>query len=148
MHDIANNPINFITQGHISLQNKLNLCSDSKVITYKLVNPQLTCHDIYKSKIYNIDEYKRIEFSRFRLSAHKLNVEKGRWVRPITPINRRFCPCGHETQNEQHVLVNCPLSDSVRLNYPHIDFNVTALMKLNDYKTLVNIIYEILRCYY
>ena len=64
-----------------------------------------------------IDERDRIMFTRLRLSSHNLNVEKGRWSR----INRedRLCECGLAVQDESHILLDCPVTSDLR-----IDFNI------------------------
>ena len=43
---------------------------------YRMINPQLKVHDVYNKKEY-IDGRKRIMFSRFRLSSHRLRIETG-----------------------------------------------------------------------
>ena len=52
----------------------------SKAITYKMINPKLSIHRIYETDMY-IDEKKRVNFTRFRLSSHNFKIETGRWSR-------------------------------------------------------------------
>ena len=68
----------------------------SKALAYKDVNPDLNVHRIYTTKDY-VQEWKRINFTRFRLGSHNLKIETGRWAR----IDRaeRLCECG-EVQDE------------------------------------------------
>ena len=55
--------------------------SSSRVATYLKINPCLEVHPTYTRNLEsNIPENKRIELSRFRLSAHRLKVETGRWA--------------------------------------------------------------------
>ena len=49
------------------------------------LNPDLEYDSMY-------DERKRMDFSRLRLSSHRLAVETGRWSR--VPADRRLCACG------------------------------------------------------
>ena len=47
-------------------------------------------------------------FSRFRISAHKLAIERGRYTRPPTPVEKRTCPhCPDKVEDELHVLTQC-----------------------------------------
>ena len=63
-----------------------------------------------------IEDSLRIAFSRFRLSAHRLRCETGRWNK--VPPERRICPhCdGATIQNEQHIFA-CPAVQLVCANY-------------------------------
>ena len=54
--------------------------TSSKVATYLTMHPTLEVHPIYYLPHTILDE-KRVEFSRFRLSAHRLKVVTGRWMR-------------------------------------------------------------------
>ena len=45
--------------------------------------------------------------------SHRLKVETGRWTRPVTPRERRFCDC-KAVQTEEHVLLKCPLTAHLR----------------------------------
>ena len=42
---------------------------------YKSINPELPVHDVYVKNI-NVNEIERISWTRLRLSAHSLAVEK------------------------------------------------------------------------
>lgn len=54
--------------------------------------------------------------------SHEYKIETGRWSR--LPKENRVCICsGVEVQNEEHVLLKCPLTLSVRNEYPHLDFS-------------------------
>lgn len=129
-----------------NIKTKIRNCNGSKAVAYKLSNPLLSVHDVYSRNKFDINEHKRVAFTRFRLSAHNLNIERGRWVRPITPIDRRLCECGNFIQNEEHVLKYCNLTGIIRSMYPQIIFELPEFMN-HDTKTIVNIIYEILRTF-
>ena len=74
----------------------------TKAMTYKEINPDLTLHNIYSTNEY-VAEWKRINFTRFRLSSHNLKIETGRWSR--MKREDRLCECG-EIQDEMHVIRN------------------------------------------
>ena len=65
---------------NLSVKEKFANEMGTKAITYRILNPQLKVHNVYKSDEY-INERERIIFTRFRLSSHNLNIEKGRWSR-------------------------------------------------------------------
>ena len=61
----------------------------------------------------------RISYTQFRISAHRLAIETGRWNRRgrgRLPIEERLCPCG-AVQTELHVFEDCPLTREIRLSY-------------------------------
>ena len=89
--------------------------TSSKVATYLTMHPTLEVHPIYYLPHTILDE-KRVEFSRFRLSAHRLKVVTGRWMR--TPRERRTCSCDSSSwQDERHALVECPLTVNIRQKF-------------------------------
>ena len=57
--------------------------------------------------------------SRFRVWAHRLEVETGRWHKPVAvPFNERKCrTCLNCLEDEIHFLLECPLYWK-RLNMP------------------------------
>ena len=63
-------------------------------------------HPLYTAPAPTIPDYLRIEFTRYRLSSHRLRVEIGLWSR--TPPEERVCSCGTGIQNESHIF-ECPL---------------------------------------
>ena len=90
------------------------------------MNPDLSIHPLYEFHENEpvIDDNLRIAFTRFRLSAHKLRCETGRWNK--VPADRRICPhCdGASIQNEQHIFT-CPAVQLVCATY-----NTTSLADL------------------
>ena len=69
----------------------------TKFLTYRSLNPTLDVHPLYTANAPTIPDYLRIEFTRYRLSSHRLRVEIGRWSR--TPPEERVCSCGTGIQN-------------------------------------------------
>ena len=86
----------------------------SKAVTYRLLNPNLAVHDVYKRDEY-LNERERVVFTRLRLSSHNLKIEKGRWSRTIR--ENRLCDCGPSIQDEAHVLFDCPKTNEVRVQF-------------------------------
>ena len=60
----------------------------------------------------------RVALSRFRVSAHRREVENGRWHKPVAvPLNERKCrTCLHCLEDEFHFLLKCPLYHELRKN--------------------------------
>ena len=68
----------------------------------------LLCH--------NVDRHTCCTFSRFRISAHSLLVEGGRYGKLKRAV--RCCPfCNNTVEDELHLLFNCSLYDFLRLKY-------------------------------
>ena len=72
--------------------------------------------------------------------SHNLKIETGRWSR--IPRERRVCRCDNsQIQTEAHVLVECILTEYIRVRYPLLNFT--------DINTLLNeITYASLLCKY
>lgn len=101
----------YIPQQFDRLRNTVAASSRTKLSLYHLINPMGVVHSIYTRRRDFIPEYCRLAFTRMRLSSHRLRVETGRWAR--IPREQRRCPCG-QVQDEEHVLLLCPLSDHLR----------------------------------
>ena len=112
----------------------------TKAMTYKEINPDLTLHNIYSTNEY-VAEWKRINFTRFRLSSHNLKIETGRWSR--MKREDRLCECG-EIQDEMHVIRYCPRSTRIREKFNVQDNSLNELMK-NPF--IVEIINEVTKMY-
>ena len=58
----------------------------------------------------NIDK-NRVALSRFRVSAHSLEVETGRWHKPVDVpfIERKYRTCLNCLEDELNFLLECPL---------------------------------------
>ena len=103
--------------------------SATKFVTYReVLNPDLEFHDIYKRSVY-IPDYLRVAFSRLRLMSHNLKIETGRWSR--LPRESRLCICDRNViQDENHVLIECPLSQNFRDEFSQLDFtSFNSLLK-------------------
>ena len=96
--------------------------------TYRLFNLEMTIHKVYVDP--TVPEYDRIAFSQIRLGSHFLKIETGRWAR--IEREKRLCPCG-QIQTEQHVLLQCAFTQSIRARHPRLNFaDLIALMAADD----------------
>lgn len=60
--------------------------------------------------------HSRSLFSKLRVSAHTLMVEKGRYSSPKMPVHERICnQCDlNKVEDEYHFIIECSLYDSQR----------------------------------
>ena len=115
---------------------KLQSKEGTRYKTYQAINPDLSVHPLYtgsSSSTCYTEDYLRITFTRFRLSAHRLRVEMGRWSR--IPPEQRMCQCETGIQNEQHILV-CPLAQDIREKYRHEGTDLSSLFVGTNRETL------------
>ena len=54
-------------------------------------------------------------FSRFRAGSHTLEVERGRYTNPRTPLHERLCNTCSEIEDEKHFLISCKLYQDERI---------------------------------
>ena len=84
-------------------------------------NTVLRTHRLFKERhimesyLYLVKESKyRVAISRLRASSHVLEIERGRYTRPKTPITERLCPCCNAVEDEHILLFNCKIYDQDR----------------------------------
>ena len=107
-------------------------------ITYLSLNPDLILSELYSAS-FSVPEFARISVTRLRTSSHRLKIETGRWAR--IPRNLRLCPCG-EIQNEDHVLLRCPMSQQLRFTFPlTVNFGSASQLLNAGYPDIVKISY-------
>ena len=131
-----------INRGHTLLQRFENE-TGTKAMTYRMINPELKVHRVYRCDQY-IDERKRITFTRFRLSSHNLNVERGRWSR-IARENR-LCQCKLGVQDEVHILFDCPDTLNIRENFQVSRETYTDIKGLMDELDVIQLVNFVERC--
>ena len=79
--------------------------------TYRLFKER----HIMEPYLYLVKEAKyRVAISRLRASSHPLEIERGRYTRPKTPVTERLCPCCNAIEDEHHFLLNCRIYDQDR----------------------------------
>ena len=60
----------------------------------------------------------RQALTKLRLSSHRLEIESGRWTKPlITPRENRLCKQCNNLEDEFHFLFECPLYNDIRQFY-------------------------------
>ena len=101
--------------------------NSSKLRTFAKIKTTIGIES-YLTKIHNIIDL--ISMSKFRLSNHRLMIEKGRHNN--LAVHNRKCPfCLTHIEDETHFFVNCPIYRSIRESlmekvdmrneYPHTD---------------------------
>jgi hypothetical protein len=65
----------------------------------------------------NLNINHSLALTKFRISAHNLAIETGRYTKPKTPVEQRLCiHCNkREIESEQHFLLVCPLYNTERV---------------------------------
>ena len=66
---------------------------------------------------------------KLRVSSHRLEVETGRWTRPVsTPFNGRKCRICDKLEDEFHFIFECLLYTELRQQYLHRYYIVSPSM--------------------
>ena len=138
---------NDIKEAQVILNASISNSTSNRLLFYKSINPKFDVHDIYTKNI-KVNELERISWTRLRLSAHSLAIEKGRWNRRGRGrllLEERLCPCG-QVQTEAHVIENCIVSLQIRQMY-----NITTVKELlhtrTDHAMVCTIIHKLLSLY-
>jgi hypothetical protein len=108
--------IDYVGEHTAHLKNKIINSTSTRRTNYVKVNPTLMVHPVYSTP--EVIEYNRIMTSRMRLASHHLKVETGRWCR--IPQDERICQCHLEVQDEEHALLRCQKTESIRQQYPFL----------------------------
>ena len=57
-------------------------------------------------------------FARLRVSSHRLQIEAGRWTKPLgTPISYRKCLICNKIEDEYHFVIECGMYVDIRIKY-------------------------------
>ena len=92
--------------------------------------------DIYSSMLC---DYHRTVLTRWRLSNHSLQIEKGRYTVPYTTRENRRCTLCETVEDEHHVIFDCPRFTEVRRKHHHILQQYTSVREmLNPNYTYMN----------
>ena len=64
----------------------------------------------------SINQNKKIKskITEMRISAHNLNIERGRYCKPKVPRSERFCKFCHDVETESHFLIACNKYNNIR----------------------------------
>ena len=90
------------------------LIDSSKAIFYTSIS---SFHFQNYLNVVKVKKY-RNAFSRLRCSSHRLEIESGRWHRPMRkPIEDRKCRNCNVIENEFHFLFECSLYNDLRIQY-------------------------------
>ena len=97
----------------------------------------------------------RTAMTKLRVSSHRLEVETGRWTRPVsTPFNDRKCRICDKLENEFHFIFECPLYTELRQQYLHryyivrpSMYKLTQLFHTNVKKIMRNLSIYIYRAF-
>ena len=113
--------INYLNSSYVEeklyrLKDRIQSSESTRRKVYYQMNPSLSKCVLYLTNS-GIPEHARAAATQMRLSSHKLRIETGRWAR--IERENRLCPCG-EVQDEQHVLLHCPLTDDLRKQFQYV----------------------------
>ena len=133
--------VDFIELDKSKRVERVRSSSRTKFVTYRMINPTLEVHPIYRPGCGSVDDYLRITLTRFRTSSHRLRIETGRWSR----IDResRLCQCGEGVQTEEHALM-CNIVADIRTKYGHDFTDFSSFMTEKKTKSELLMLYEIL----
>ena len=123
------------------------ICSSQQSMSKYYVQMNLMSH----SQIYHsmLSDYYRLIITRWRLSNHRLNIETGRYTKPITIREHRVCTLCNVLEDERHVVFDCSRYDHIRTKYQHlvVDNNIQSFLNPTfvDMVDTANFIYDIER---
>ena len=111
-----------------------------KLRTYKLLKRSLS----YESYL-DLPPHMRVTLTRFRISAHHLHIETGRYacLSPV-PVEERHCAhCVSTIEDEPHFLLNCPNYSNLRA--PLLELCNHLLPSFSHLSTMDQFIYILTR---
>lgn len=93
--------------------------------------------------VFGLHRSQRRHFSKLRISNHHLDIESGRYTRPITPREQRLCrSCNmNRIGDEIHFLLQCPYFHNERLtmfNKLSTFFSIRSQIDFKTFITLMN----------
>ena len=77
------------------------------------MSKKLRTYQLFKKKVeyelyLNLPRHQRVQLCRFRVSAHSLRIETGRYSLPWpTPVEERLCATCGVIEDETHFLISC-----------------------------------------
>ena len=127
------------------VREKIRERNGTKFVTYRQqINPELSVHRVY-TEVSDLPEHERVEFTRIRVFAHNLAIEKGRWSR--IKREERYCSCGPCVQTENHALLDCPVTLPLREKFRDSDISFIDLPDLfaSNPRKLVQYVYQCMK---
>lgn len=104
--------LEFYMQQTTNSLNTINVNEDSKLKLYSsIVNFNGKAPTYLKL---NLKQSNNSIITKFRISAHKLSIERGRYARPKIPRNKRVCKFCNEIENEMHFILFCKQYSGLR----------------------------------
>ena len=91
--------------------------NSSKCCNYKLVADNLLTGKLGNYFHKEVSASNCLKIVQFKCRNHHLKVESGSWERPKTPKPKRVCLTCKVVEDEKHLLVSCPLYDTLRSHY-------------------------------
>ena len=105
------------------------------------ISPKLRTYQLFK-KTHDFEPYLHITNSKlrsaiakFRTIAHSLEIERGRYAKPKTPVEKQICyVCDHKAlEDEFHFLTQCPLYQEERkMMYAVYDTEIGSINVKSD----------------
>ena len=108
---------------------RINTSDQTMCIRYRQLIGLNYCSTLYTTCL---DDTKRTIITRWRLSSHKLKIEKGRYTKPITKEEDRLCKICDVREDEIHAIYSCKAHRLIRDKYRNI-LNLQA-----DFSDLMN----------
>ena len=127
--------------------------------------PKLRTYQLFKHN-FDLEDYMflriskyRVSLCRLRISSHDLEIERGRYTVPKTPVNMRLCKqCNAgEVEDEKHFIISCVKYRNIRINLINVNIsaipNFTNLDKNEQFQSIMcsrdnNVIFELAKfCY-
>ena len=118
IQEIINNQNSQVETSFDKTKDLIQTSESLRCKTYREKNRDLSKCVIYSNQ-HPLPEYQRIVVSCLRLSSHRLKIETGRWARLPRENRLHVCSCG-QIQTEQHVLLQCRLTQNLREDYPMV----------------------------
>ena len=110
------------------------------------INPKSRTYQLFK-KTHDFEPYLHITNSKlrsaiakFRTSAHSLEIERGRYAKPKTPVEKQICNvCDHKAvEDEFHFLIQCPLYQEERIKmFAAYDTEIGSINVLSDVEKFI-----------
>ena len=69
----------------------------------------------------NLSKGIKSKITQLRISAHCLNIERGRYNKPKIPREERFCKFCIEVETEEHFLISCHKYKDIRKTFHGLD---------------------------